>query len=601
MYFCKIIWTGFLCFCTTLMLCMRFDQPSMNIDFFAMTILFAALYYADFKIHENITYRSRLQEVVCILTALLWLFSEGFAVDNTIISLYSSPVQIVKSVVYLFGATHMLNHAGSIFHELLTTKSMPVSVPSKKLHPFVFWFILMLIVWLPHTIISHPASIECDAWDSLYQFFGKSEFTAHHPPMFTVLLGLFASFGLSIGNINTALFMWTLLQTTICAAIMAYVLVCIDQTLHAPRWLTISVFSIAAISPFYTCYITTIVKDSLFSFAVLLYLTELVYMHLDMNQYWNNIRHICLFCLSNLIMLLFRHNGKYIIYIMIAYLLMTFIRNKAGSSKKYLIQSAVFLILPVFISSGLLYVVQKHYHVNVQEGESMREALSIPFQQSARYAKYYDPETPEEEKAAIDRVIDYYALASVYEPEISDPVKSRFHYYASTKDWINYFSVWFQQFLRHPQTYMGATLNQNYYLIFPKKVNSRFYYSTYVDYFYDHDFMDEVGAAKEMTFPKANDARIELYKLLHSLPITGAFSNIAVYNIIFIYLIIFCIIDKKKSFLWMILPIGLSDLVVLAGPAIYDNIRYALPIVYTIPLAVAYFIYISHTEVKNNF
>ncbi len=107
--------------------------------------------------------------------------------------------------------------------------------------------------------------------------------------------------------------------------------------------------------------------------------------------------------------------------------------------------------------------------------------------------------------------------------------------------------------------------------------------------------MDEVGAAKEMTFAKANKARIELYKLLHSLPITGAFSNIAVYNIIFIFLIVFCILDKKKGFLWIILPIGLSDLVVLAGPAIYDNVRYALPVVYTVPLALAYYIYVSRT------
>lgn len=58
----------------------------------------------------------------------------------------------------------------------------------------------MLIVWMPHTIVSHPASIECDAWDSLYQSFGKAEFTAHHPSVFTVLLGLFASFGLSVGK-----------------------------------------------------------------------------------------------------------------------------------------------------------------------------------------------------------------------------------------------------------------------------------------------------------------------------------------------------------------------------------------------------------------
>lgn len=593
MLICKKIWKGFLCFCSLLMLCMRFDQPGMKVDFYSMTIIYAALYYADIKICAKINYHSNLQNVISIILAFLWLISEGFAIDNTVRSLYSTPLQIVKSMVYILGAAHLLNRIGAVFHELITEKSKAGNKLEKKMPPFVFWFIIMLIVWMPHTVISHPASIECDAWDSLYQFFGKSEFTAHHPPVFTVLLGLLASWGLSVGNINAAFFVWTMLQTILCSAIMAYALVCISETLHAPRWLVISVFIIAAVSPLYTCYVTTIVKDTMFSFAVLLYLVEMIYMHINMDKYWNCIGHICLFYLSNIVMILFRHNGKYIIYAMFVYVLIKYIRNKMGLEKKYLIRGIILLILPVLLSNVVLHVVQRHYNVTVQEGESMREALSIPFQQSARYAKYYDSETPEEEKAAIDRVIDYYALASVYEPEISDPVKSRFHYYASKEDWINYFRVWMKQFLRHPLTYAGATINQNYYLIFPKKVNSRFYDSTYVDYFYDHAFMDEVGAAREMTFANANKARIELYKLLHSLPITGAFSNIAVYNIIFVFLIIFCFVDKKKDFLWIVLLIGLSDLVVLAGPAIYDNVRYALPVVYSVPLALAYYIYIS--------
>lgn len=117
------------------------------------------------------------------------------------------------------------------------------------------------------------------------------------------------------------------------------------------------------------------------------------------------------------------------------------------------------------------------------------------------------------------------------------------------------------------------------------------YYSTYVDYFYDHAFQDELGAAKTMTFVSANDCRISAYKLVNKLPIIGLFSNIAIYNIVMIYVILFSIYDKKKGFLWITIPIILSDLVVVAGPAIYDNIRYALPVVYAMPLVVAYFLY----------
>ena len=95
-----------------------------------------------------------------------------------------------------------------------------------------------------------------------------------------------------------------------------------------------------------------------------------------------------------------------------------------------------------------------------------------------------------------------------------------------------------------------------------------------------------------MTFSRANDCRISAYKFVNKLPIIGLFSNIAVYNIIMIYLIVFSIYDKKREFLWITIPVILSDLVVVAGPAIYDNIRYALPVVYAMPLVVAYFMYV---------
>lgn len=131
------------------------------------------------------------------------------------------------------------------------------------------------------------------------------------------------------------------------------------------------------------------------------------------------------------------------------------------------------------------------------------------------------------------------------------------------------------------------------------KENSRLYYSTYVDYFYDHDFMDELGAAQDMTFAEANDVRISFYKLMHSFPVIGAFSNIAVYNIILLYLILFSIKNKIRGFFWITFPAILDDLVVVAGPAIYDNIRYALPVVYVIPIITAYFIYLCTNEDRN--
>lgn len=54
---------------------------------------------------------------------------------------------------------------------------------------------------------------------------------------------------------------------------------------------------------------------------------------------------------------------------------------------------------------------------------SVREMLSVPFQQTARYAKYYGDEISEEDKEIIDKVLGYDDLGERYEPDLSDKVK----------------------------------------------------------------------------------------------------------------------------------------------------------------------------------
>lgn len=617
--------TGILCFCTTLFFNLSFVQPelaedvgliydiienlrlSMKNDFFMMTIMFAALYYVNLKLNEKRKISIPAIYVLNAILAVLWLIAEGFRIDDTTTMLFCSPGQVVKSIFYVIGATHLLNCMSNLLYILLVSNNIYTNniyinndgILHKfyKEHTYGAFFFLMIIIWLPNTILSHPASIECDVWDSLLQYFGRAPFTAHHPPFFTLLAGWAASLGLFLGDINTGFFIYVVIQTILSAAIMAYALYTM-KLLKAPKWLMTVTLLIAALSPYYMCYVTTIVKDTPYSFAVLLYIIELLYMHLDWRKYWTSKRHITLYLISSVIMMLVRHNGKYIFAVMSAYLMIRCLRKKSEVTGRYIAKGIILIMLPFFLTTGISKAVNSYYDVTVQEGESMREALSIPFQQTARHAKYFDDETSEEDKATIDRVIDYYALANVYEPGISDPVKARFHYYATKEDWVNYFKVWFKNFWKHPMTYFGATYNQNYYLIYPMKENIRLYYSTYVDYFYDHAFMDEMGAAQEMTFPRANDTRISGYKFLQMMPITGVFSDLAVYNILLMYLIIFAIHEKRKGFLWITLPVILSDFIVVAGPAIYDNIRYALPVMYPMPLVVAFYLYICREKDK---
>lgn len=89
--------------------------------------------------------------------------------------------------------------------------------------------------------------------------------------------------------------------------------------------------------------------------------------------------------------------------------------------------------------------------------------FSLPFQQTARYVRDYGTEVTEDEKQAIEKVLDYNSLAEIYSEVTADPVKTTYHA-QNTKELMDYFTVWFRQFLKHPVCYIESFWNQNYYI-----------------------------------------------------------------------------------------------------------------------------------------
>ena len=80
------------------------------------------------------------------------------------------------------------------------------------------------------------------------------------------------------------------------------------------------------------------------------------------------------------------------------------------------------------------------------------------------------------------------------------------------------------------------------------------------------------------------------YNIMIKLPVFGVFSMVAFYNLILVYLLIYAAYRKIKQ-LWIIsLPLIISDLVIIAGPLVHP--RYAFPIVYSMPIVIAFSLFI---------
>lgn len=568
-------------------------QSSLSGTIVTGTILFVVLILTEIYIRKKEVKRDLILYLICFGIAIIWAMAESFRRVNSLELLHVSIGQSIKTLIYIVGITNFLSELASLLTIFVESKwdFKRKSALLKKMHlkhSFIIYFFGLFICWFPNLVLSYPAAMCPDAWNQLAQFYGEQKFTAHHPPVHTILIGLSEKIGHMFGDGNAGLFSFIFIQTIIFACVLAYMLNTM-QKFSAPLWLTRLTFVIAIISPYYTEYIGLILKDNIYSYFIILFVIELFYILLLKQEFWKNKKHVFLFMLSTIGSILFRNNGKYIIYPMMLLIIITcIIQNKEKLYKRTFFQIIIICIISVGISSGIQQGVVQYYQI--EEG-SISEALSFPFQQTARYVKKYREEVTKEEKKAINAVLSYNDLAERYDPRISDPVKGTYKETASVKDLINYFKVWFQQGLKHPITYIEATMNQNYYLLYPLKEDSTIYDTSDTDMESLVWFEDNLGIHEIPVIQKIDKIRTGFNQVLFTLPVIGLLSNIAFFNLILIYLCYESIRRKIVEMTFVLAPLLLSDIVIVLAPVIFGHPRYAFPILYSLPFVFAVFLY----------
>lgn len=569
-------------------------QGSLTGTMAAATAVFVLLCIIEVYLYKKKAHRKPLLFILCFLIAVVWVMGESFYRVDSLVLLHTGAGQVVKSLVYTVGITWFLSEMAALLDTFL--RSGWDWMPRKKLflsdayhkNPFKVSFIALLICWLPNLVLSYPATMCIDVWNQMLQSFGYQRFTTHHPPAHTVLAGAFERIGLMLGSANLGLFFYIVFQTVLFALILGYMFDTMNK-LETPTWLKTGAFVIAISSPYYTQYIGMIVKDTIYSYFVLLFVIELVYILLMKQEYWKSKKHGILLALSMIGSILFRNNGKYVIYPMIICILIAVaVQSRKQERRRVLITAFAVCAISVIISSGTQTFLTKHY--NIEPG-GIQEALSLPFQQTARYVKEYGDEVTAEEEEAIKGVLAYKKLAKYYNPKISDPVKATYKKKATTQDLVRYIKVWAQQGLKHPMTYIEATMNQNYYLVYPLVENSTVYDTTAPDKVSAKKLADKLGVHEVPLIQKLDTWRTGFNKVFFTLPVFGLLSSMAFFNLILIYLCYDAIRRKVPQMFLLVMPLLLSDAIIILAPVIKGHPRYAFPVIYSIPIVFGAYLY----------
>ena len=460
-------------------------------------------------------------------------------------------------------------------------------------HPFWFSLIVILLFWLIYIIAFYPAIMSPDPSFQILQFFGIDNkystyvnlidesviITNHHPVIHTLLIGSCVKLGVSIFNsTNVGLFIYSIIQTLILASTLSYTIKFLKE-INVSVNVRKALLFIYALVPVFPFYAMSPVKDVIFGCLIILYIIS-IYKFIKLKGKIN-VKTMMKEIILMILITLFRNNGIHIIILSFPFLLLLGRKNLM----KYLI------IFIVVILSYFTYDKVILPHFKITPG-SVREMLSIPFQQTARYVIKNDDKIPKKDKKAIDKILDYETLKKRYDPEKADDVKNKFNKDATDRDLKNYFKVWFKELKDDPKTYVEATLNNTYGYFYPVKTNWYIYVNenkTINNYGFDYHFND-LNVLR---------SALMVYGLVFPyIPFLGLIVNIGFNTWILLFMIAYLIYRKKYKEIIYLIPSIIVLLVCFASP-VNTYFRYALPNVFAMPTMLLIFLNIRKEESLN--
>lgn len=506
--------------------------------------------------------------ILCGILAMFYVVGWAVALHGSV-----KPLVASKSA-FLFASLSVIA-IGAVLFSFLKYVERSVSclkAPDDSLKICIWKFgIAFFLIWLLYVLIFAPGIISNDMLGELQQF-KDANYSTHHPLFPTLLYGFIYWNLHSIFGQSAATFSLAFLQVC-CQTIAACYLIYTIHTLRAPRIIINISIVFLSVNPLFGLYAMWINKDTLFgatfvvfvcSVAMLLFLPDRVRLSRKST--------LTTLILSATLCGLLRNNGGYVIAIALLFLCVYFARRKQ-----------CFTMILLLLTIGMIPCLNGVMAAATQaQPGSVKEMLSIPFQQTARYALLHDDDMTEEERKIIDDTLAYDSLADRYNPVVSDPVKTAFK---PTADLGEYFKVWMTQGMRHPLTYMDAVLEHsfNYWTILPNSDN-RVEYATFR--LYDGDRYE----SQHFVFPSAlRDFVYQAVAVFRNIPVLEVLSQASFY-----FWLLLCVIcgsrwrneGARKNILFCCIPFAILWLTCIAGP-LNGSMRYMYGFVFASPLLLA--------------
>lgn len=555
--------------------------------------IFIALYYFYSKTYFDGKKINKVSVILSIFFSVMMVLGYSYKTTNSWDLIFGSGFQLMKSIIVMLGYYTMFYIVIKKLYEFIGSHEIREAKSDNKVinfifekHAFIMPFIIILLFWIPYIICFYPGTTPGgDVRDEIYSFYHIDNYTldsinlisddvylnTHHPIIHTLLIGLFMKIGEAFNNYSLGLFLYTLLQVIITAGLLSLIILWMKKR-NMPIWLRVTSLGIFCLLSFIPMFAVNLGKEMYSSIFTIMYILLLFDLTINKDNI-NKKMYIFALIATMLLIMLFRNDG---IYRVIIPFICFMICNREYWKKLLIILIIVVGIIEVY--NNILLPAFK-----VSKG-SIREMLSIPFQQTARTVAVHGKDAySEEEQEIINKILDYDNL-NEYDPNLSDPVKNKFKKDSTKEDLINYFKVWLKNFFKYPTDYIQATLNNTYQYFYPDQNKNIGY--TDLEGLDDGIFDIEINKK----FTNGRTIIVNAHKTLRDLPVIGMIYRVGFHVYTLMIAIGYLIWKKQYKMIIPLMPLIITLLICLASP-VNGHWRYSLPIMMSFTVIISVIVY----------
>ena len=333
--------------------------------------------------------------------------------QNTYKEIYFTSLNLSNYIFLIIGTlfTFMIVSIIGKYVEFRNNKNHKKRETKKWIFPVVL--ITLLVCWLPYILSYMPGGIFYDTKESYLMFSGYAKLSNHHPLLFSAMFKMFADIGEYFGNMNIGLNIYTILQVTLMATMMAYYIYWLYKKGVTIKFVVVLTL-LCAVFKLFPLYAVSLWKDTPFAISILFYTFVVSKIVISNGKELTKKLTIFQYIIAIFLVSFFRNNGIYIVAVT-SFILMITYRNNFKRRWNIFYTFVTIAILLTFTIQGPIYKMLK------LNGE-FRESIGIPIQQIC-YVVAHDGNITDEQLEFINNIESIENIKNRYAPWSVDMIK----------------------------------------------------------------------------------------------------------------------------------------------------------------------------------